>query len=75
MTKALLPQNYEAWHRCITVDCGLELTPSFIQQRIELLQNKRDHHTKKFIDLYSERYCEIVIEWFRHAQSKPSSTL
>jgi len=26
----MIPRTYEDWHRCITVDCGITLTHSFV---------------------------------------------
>lgn len=68
MTTDTLPQNYEAWRHCITVDCGLELTPSYISERLVALRNNKDHHTLKFIELYGEQHLEKVIGWFLQAE-------
>jgi len=69
MNTLVLPQNYEEWRRCITVDCGIELTPDYISQRLSALNNKKDHHTQKFIKLYGEAHLQSVIGWFLQSQA------
>ncbi len=68
MASSIIPQNYEEWRHCIIVECGLELTPNFIQTRIASLQNESEHYTQQFIRLYGRQYLEIVIGWFLQAQ-------
>lgn len=69
MSTSALPGNYEQWKHCITVDCGIELTPEFINARLDALNNKKDHHTKKFTQLYGEEHLRSVIGWFEQAKS------
>ena len=68
MATSIIPQNYEEWRHCIIVDCGLELTPSFIEARIASLRDESEHYTKQFIRLYGQEYLETVIGWFTQAQ-------
>ncbi len=63
-----LPKNYEEWQHCITVDCGLKLTPDYISKRIAALQNNKDHHTQRFVELYGQQHLERVLGWFMQAQ-------
>lgn len=28
-----IPRNYEQWRHCITVECGIALTPTFLSER------------------------------------------
>lgn len=69
MKSAVTPYNYKTWHHCITVDCGLKLTPDYIDERIASLQDKNDFRTKQFIRLYGNQYKENVIAWFKQAQA------
>jgi len=69
MNSAFLPKNYEEWQHCITVECGIELTPSYVSERLSALNNNKDHHTKRFVKLYGESHLQSVIGWFKHAQS------
>lgn len=68
MAAASFPRNYQEWQYCITVECGLELTPDYISQRITALQNASDHYTRRFVELYGSEYLEQVIKWFVQAQ-------
>ena len=65
--KDLVPQDYAAWRHCIEVDCGITLTPAWIEQRITALQDDRDHHTRRFVELWGSAHHEQVIGWFRQA--------
>ncbi len=68
MANSIIPNNFQQWKHCITVECGLTLTASFIEQRIRALQTDSDHHTKQFTRLYGEQYRQQVIYWFQQAQ-------
>ena len=68
MENAIIPHDYETWHHCITVDCGLELTPGYIQERITSLQNKKDFRTQQFARLYGQQHRLNVLSWFQRAQ-------
>jgi hypothetical protein len=69
MATSIIPQNYQEWRHCIIVECGLELTPSFIEARITSLQNESEHYTKQFIRLYGREYLQTVIGWFIQARA------
>ncbi|UTW45097.1 hypothetical protein KFE80_12110 [bacterium SCSIO 12696] len=68
MEKTFIPNSYEEWRHCITVECRLELTESFISERIAALQNPRDYSTKKFIQLYGQHHLQKVLGWFEQAK-------
>lgn len=68
MENAIIPHNYEAWRHCITVECGLELTADFIEERVSALQNNKDYSTKKFVQLYGQQHLQNVLGWFIQAQ-------
>ncbi|WP_087026358.1 hypothetical protein [Thaumasiovibrio subtropicus] len=70
MSSAAIPSNYQEWKHCITVECGLELTPDYISQRIEALQTPNDHYTKQFTRLYGEQYLAQVLAWFKQARAE-----
>lgn len=69
MENAIVPQSYEAWHHCITVECGLNLRPDFIKERIESLQDDKDFRTQQFIRLYGQPHRQAVLNWFKQAQN------
>ncbi len=70
MMNGLIPQNYEDWHHCITVECGLPLTPAFIDERITSMQDLNDFRTKQFVQLYGSQYRQQVLAWFHQAKQK-----
>lgn len=70
MKDSVIPETYEEWQHCITVECGIELTPQFISQRISALQDQRDYHTQKFAKLYGQQHLQQVLAWFKQAQKK-----
>ncbi|MEM9131949.1 MAG: hypothetical protein AAF962_03635 [Actinomycetota bacterium] len=63
------PQTFDEWRRCITVDCGIDLTGAFIDERLRALRDPDDSQTAQFAELYGEGYLEQVIEWFERARS------
>ena len=69
MLASIIPQSYQQWRHCITVECALELTPDFIEQRIAALQDSGDHYTKQFVRLYGQEYLQRVLGWFLQARS------
>ena len=70
MEESIIPQNYEEWRHCIVVKCGLELTPSFIEERISALQDNKEHYTQQFIRLYGQQYHQKVLGWFMQARER-----
>ena len=68
MENPVIPQNYEQWRHCIIVECGLELTPSYIEKRIASLQDNNDYYTQQFVQLYGKQYLEQVLRWFIQAR-------
>lgn len=68
MKGQIIPQSYEAWHHCITVECGLELTADYVSDRIASLQDERDHHTQQFVKCYGRSHRDKVLAWFFQAQ-------
>jgi len=67
MKTSIIPQNYEEWRHCIIVECGLELSPSFIEQRIAALQNNGEHYTQQFVRKYGAQHHQRVLGWFMQA--------
>ncbi len=75
MEKSFIPQNYEEWRHCIIVECGLELTPHYISERILALQNDRDYYTQQFVKFYGRQHLQQVLGWFLQAQKTENTTL
>jgi len=70
MKGAIIPENYQEWQHCITVDCGLELSQTFIEQRISALEDRSQHHTQQFIRRYGEQHYLRVLGWFKKADQR-----
>lgn len=65
-----LCEDYAAWKHCITVKCGLKLTPEFVDKRIAALSNKREAMTARFIELYGDEYRQETLGWFEQARTE-----
>jgi len=63
-----VPQNYEQWRHCITVECGLKLTPDFITERLTAWRNPQSEETTRFRQLYGDAHWQAVLGWFEQAQ-------
>lgn len=54
MMNSPFPENYEQWKHCITVDCGIPLTPEFVAQRLNVWRNETLEETARFRKLYGD---------------------
>ncbi|WP_444935763.1 hypothetical protein ACJJIW_16535 [Microbulbifer sp. JMSA004] len=70
MTRSIVPENYNAWLHCITIECGIELTPEFADQRIRALQDNSNYHTRNFILLYGTEHHQKVLSWFKQVRKE-----
>lgn len=68
----VIPTTYQEWEHCITVECGIPLTAEYVAQRIEALQNMRDHHTQRFIERWGQEHHTRTLAWFREAEERLS---
>lgn len=65
----VLPENYEQWVHCITVDCDIALTPAFVAQRLATLRDApQSQETSRFRRSYGDRHWQKVIDWFERAE-------
>ena len=60
--------NYEDWKHCITVSCGIPLTPDYIEKRIASLKDPDDYHTQQFVKTWGDAHLQRVIGWFEKAR-------
>lgn len=65
-----VPQSYDEWQHCITIKCGIPLTPDYIAMRIAALENTRDFHTEKFVARWGATHHARTLGWFREAQTR-----
>ena len=63
----MIPETYEAWLRCITVDCGIPLTREYLERRITELKTATSHDVQRFRELYGENHWRRVTGWFEQA--------
>jgi hypothetical protein len=67
---SFVPSTYEDWKHCITVDCGIPLTPSYVQTRIAELTDKTDFNTGRFIERWGAAHHARTLDWFRQAATE-----
>jgi hypothetical protein len=63
----MIPRTYEAWLNCITVECGITLTRSFVMERIAILSNDAHPETQRFVQLYGDPHRRAVVSWYERA--------
>ncbi|MEM9181985.1 MAG: hypothetical protein AAGB27_02425 [Pseudomonadota bacterium] len=64
------PGNYEQWHHCITVECGIPLTADFLAQRLNVWRDEKAEETARFRRLYGDQHWQAVISWFERAKAE-----
>jgi len=63
-----VPQTFEQWRHCITVDCGLALTPAFIKERLAVWRDDKAEETQRFRRIYGDAHWQAVVGWFEQAE-------
>ena len=71
-TDKSIPTNYAEWHECITVHCGIPLTPDFITRRLIALRQSESEETIRFRRLYGDQHWQNVMHSFLQAKGDPS---
>lgn len=66
----IVPTSYASWRHCIEVSCGMRLTAPWIEQRIAALEDPKDHHTARFVELWGDDHHAQVLAWFRQARAE-----
>lgn len=61
-------KTYDDWKQCITVLCGIPLTPAYVEQRLTALRDPADYGTQKFVATWGEDHLARVIGWFEKAE-------
>ena len=67
---SFVPNTYEAWKQCITVDCGIPLTPNYVQGRIAELTDITDFNTERFIERWGAAHHARTLQWFKQAEAE-----
>ena len=68
MMTSPFPQNFQEWKYCITVECGITLNASFINQRLSVWRNENHEETRRFRQRYGDNHWHSVIGWFAEAE-------
>ncbi|MEL6449377.1 MAG: hypothetical protein AAFQ62_15695 [Pseudomonadota bacterium] len=66
----VVPTTYEQWRHCITVECGIPLTPEYIAQRLSVWKDENTQETTRFRGLYGDAHWRAVTSWFERAQKE-----
>lgn len=67
MNAPVIPQTYEQWRHCITVECGIPLTRAFAEERLAVWSNPDSDETRRFEQLYGATHRERVRQWFERS--------
>lgn len=59
----MVPQNFEQWEHCITVGCGIALTPQFAINRLEIYNQPTHRETQQFARLYGPEHLTRIVSW------------
>ena len=70
MMTSPFPQNFNEWKYCITVECGITLSASFISQRLLVWRDESHEETRRFRQRFGDNYWHSVIGWFTQAEEK-----
>ena len=65
-----VPRSYQQWRECITVRCGISLTPGYIATRLVELRDPSHPKTREFLEKYGQTHFSSVVEWFQTAQKE-----
>ncbi len=67
-------ETYSDWRHCIEVQCGIELTESYVAERIRILSDASCEQTVKFVKAWGEPHRQRVLKWFGTAASQFRAT-
>ena len=70
MMTSPFPQNFNEWKYCITVECGITLSSSFIAQRLLVWRDESNEETRRFRQRFGDKYWRSVIGWFTQAETE-----
>ena len=59
----MVPTTYNDWRHCIEVDCGVKLTPQFIEERLTVYTDVTSAETQRFIAMYGETHLKNIVQW------------
>lgn len=59
----MIPQDFEAWHYCITKMCGIPLCADFAKRRLAIYKQDKHPETIEFIWLYGLDHYRKIVSW------------
>ncbi|OLU26964.1 hypothetical protein BVH03_15320 [Pseudomonas sp. PA15(2017)] len=68
----MIPDSYASWYHCITVECEIQMTSAYVQERLAILRNPKEYQTERFTELYGIHHLQRVIGWFERAEQEQS---
>jgi hypothetical protein len=71
----MTPGTNAEWRHCIEVQCGIKLTPDFVQSRLSALRDNADYQTQRFQEMWGKPHLDQVIGWFEQARNELESTM
>ncbi|WP_325346884.1 hypothetical protein [Xylophilus sp.] len=66
----MIPRTYDQWRHCITVECGIALTPEYAAGRLAVWNDPECDETQRFRKLYGDAHWNRVRAWFQQAADK-----
>lgn len=70
----MIPASYPEWKKCIVLECGIQLSESYILRRIAELKDSSHPRTIQFTNLYGIQHTLNVIQWFEQALNENQKT-
>lgn len=61
----MVPQTFNDWKNCISIDCGIALTKEFAQRRLFIYSDLENLETKKFVSLYGQLHLNNITQWLK----------
>jgi len=68
----MIPTDYPTWRECITVHCGIPLTPVYVAGRLAVLSQAAAEETLRFRKTYGDEHWRSVLDWFQQAERELS---
>lgn len=69
-----IPQTYEQWRHCITVECRIPLTPAYVARCLAAWRDPESEETMRFRRLYGDAHWQAVLGWFERAERELDAT-
>ncbi|MEM8500288.1 MAG: hypothetical protein AAF542_19900 [Pseudomonadota bacterium] len=70
MMSSPFPSRYEEWLHCITVECGIALTPEYVEERLSVWRDEQAEETQRFRRLYGDDYWQFMMNCFERAKAE-----